>query len=52
MDPEHTIDKLGKFSLDAPNDILIQLNDEQKSRLRDQVQDIQDKLDDFKKSLS
>lgn len=51
LDPGHTIDKLGQFTITAPTEILKQLDDDQKGRVRDQIQSLQDQLDELKRSL-
>lgn len=43
---------LGNLTMDAPHSILKQLDDTQRSRVREQIQDIQDQLESLKKSIS
>ncbi|CAO3657577.1 unnamed protein product [Mucor hiemalis] len=52
LDPGHSVKELGKLSTDAPIDRLAQLNELERSQVREQIQIIQDELEDLKKLVS
>lgn len=52
LNPDHSVDQLGKISTDAPIDVLKQLNEVERGQIREQIQCIQDELEDLKKLVS
>ncbi|KAI7882603.1 hypothetical protein K492DRAFT_193409 [Lichtheimia hyalospora FSU 10163] len=44
LDPLHTVDELGKFTFNIPYEIIPQMTTRQRSRICQQIEDIQDKL--------
>lgn len=52
LNPGHSVEGLGKLSTDAPIDMLKELNEVERGRIREQIQSIQDELENLKKIVS
>lgn len=52
LNPGHSVEGLGKLSIDAPIDMLKELNEVERGRIREQIQSIQDELENLKKIVS
>ncbi|GAA5816102.1 hypothetical protein MFLAVUS_009624 [Mucor flavus] len=51
FDPESSIEQARKFKFNLATDTLSQLNNDQRARICDQIQDLQDQLESLKKNF-